>query len=147
MPRKSGSRPRPDFVLDVSVAVPWVLRPLWTDYTSRVLGVLIRKTPVVSGSWWCDLLDAAVEADCRGLLPPDQLTNHIATIADFAIQVDLGAIRRRRSEILVLAREHVLPVSSASALELALRTQLPLATIDTRLRTAAARADVSLFTP
>jgi predicted nucleic acid-binding protein len=147
MPRNLGSRPKPTFVLDVSVAVPWVLRRLWTDYDSRVLGSQIRSHPVVPVSWWADLLAASLDAETRGLIAPAEVTAHLDAVGGLPIQTDSSRDDRYRTVALRLAREHILPVPQATALELAARTRLPLATIDTRLRAAATRAGVALFAP
>jgi predicted nucleic acid-binding protein len=147
MPRNPVVRPKPVFVLDVSVAVPWILRRLWSDYTSRVLNSLIRSHPLVPASWWADLLAASLDAEIGGLIEPAEVTAHLESVVGLPIHVDTLRVDRHRTTALNLARELALPILQAAALELALRTQLPLATIDTRLRTAATSAGVALFTP
>jgi predicted nucleic acid-binding protein len=55
--------------------------------------------------------------------------------------------RDARVEVLALARQEGLTVYDAAYLELALREGLPIATLDTQLKAAAARVGVTEFDP
>ena len=63
------------------------------------------------------------------------------------IDVDAATFKHVLSETLQLARRYRLPAYDASYLELALRTALPLATLDEDLRRAAENAGVKHFRP
>jgi predicted nucleic acid-binding protein len=71
-----------------------------------------------------------------------------STLADLAllpIRVDSETDRQAWSATLVLAERHKLTLYDATYLELALRRNLPLATLDGGLRTAAATHKVALL--
>jgi predicted nucleic acid-binding protein len=61
------------------------------------------------------------------------------------IIVDEETARRAWGEVLALARLESLSVYDATYLELALRLELPLATLDSKLSAAAGRIGVSMF--
>ncbi len=68
----------------------------------------------------------------------------IVLLQSLLIQVDEATDRNALSSTLLLARQEGLASYDAAYLELALRLELPLATLDTRLAEAATRSGVGL---
>lgn len=135
------------FVLDVSVAVPWVIRSLSTSYTDGVVRSLVRVTTIVPGSWLMDLAGAVRVFEQRGWYAPSQVSTNLSVLDGFAIQIDDQTNDRAWGDILTLGRTHNISACQAAYLELALRRRLPLATINTTLTAAAGAAGVTIYTP
>ena len=137
----------PSFVLDVSVAAPWAAHSLATIYTDRVLLKLTSAVVVVPASWPLDLVDRLLPALVRGTVTEQRIEQLFLMLAALQIYVDDEGPFRVWPAMLDLARAHALSVRDAAYLELALRTNLPLATTDATLTRAANAAGVSIFTP
>lgn len=84
--------------------------------------------------WWFELRHALVVNERRGWITEQQSGRFLRAIGRLAIMVDSTP---DESAVLGLARRHRLTVYDAAYLELALRTALPLATLDAALATAA----------
>ena len=70
---------------------------------------------------------------------------YLALLQRLPISTDVSAAERGRLDIFHLAREHGLTVFDATYLDLAMRRQLPLATLDHDLQRAARATGVSLI--
>lgn len=69
----------------------------------------------------------------------------LAILERFPIAVDDETVARAWAETIHLARAHNVSASDASYLELAIRLGVPLASLDGKLRAAAAAVGVPLF--
>ncbi len=102
---------------------------------------------VIATNWPLDLADELRVAKARGDITRQRVDIFLANLATYRIYLDDRAPRLAWPEILDLARADNVSVRDAAYLELALRTHLPLATIDATLLRAAPAAGVSVFTP
>jgi predicted nucleic acid-binding protein len=73
-----------------------------------------------------------------------QFVSHLSALS---ISVDEQNFVRVFGDVLALARDHSLCVYDASYLELAIRSSLPLATLDDRVRAAATAVGVRIYQP
>ena len=137
----------PLFVLDVSVAAAWGIPLRYTVYAHRVQLRLATGTPVlIATNWPLDVLAELETALDRGETTQLRLDTTLAGLATFRIYLDTQGPSRAWPEVLNLARAHAIAVREAAQLELALRTNLPLATADATLLRVAP-AGVPIFTP
>jgi predicted nucleic acid-binding protein len=97
---------------------------------------------VVPALWWFEVRNTLIVGERRGRLDAIQTTEILAQIEALPISRD----REPDSEaVLALARAHRLTVYDAAYLELALRADLPLATLDRQLAAAARAVRVPLL--
>jgi predicted nucleic acid-binding protein len=134
------------FVLDASITLAWFLdRPI-AQYAEHVRQLLLRgNRAVVPALWQLEIANGFVVAERRGLLTPSDTTEALQNLDIVIAQAidnnqDTVSIRR----VLQVAREFRLTAYDAVYLETSLRQELPLATLDRQLLTAASKAGVEI---
>lgn len=138
----------PSFVLDASVAAAWGIPLRGNAYTYRVeFRLAMRIACVVATNWPLDVAEELRAAAGRGETTQLRVDGQLARLSLYRIYLDPQAPHRAWPEILDRARTHNISVRDAAYLELALRTNLPLATTDPTLTRAATAAGVPIFTP
>ena len=131
------------FVLDCSVAVAWLFDDEATVETDALLDRLKDDEAYVPALWRLELGNVLVQAEWRGRISAAQAAAHVDRIGHLPIVTDNDAERRAFSEILLLARAHSLTTYDAAYLELAMRRDVELATLDSALVHAARSVDVA----
>ncbi|MBD2724801.1 type II toxin-antitoxin system VapC family toxin [Nostoc sp. FACHB-892] len=132
------------FVLDCSVAISWCLVDENDDYANAILAIMPDSEAFVPGIWSLEIANTLVVAERRNRMTKEQSEQAIALLQSLLIQVDLFTDAKALDATLKLARQEGLAAYDAAYLELALRLQLRLATLDTRLAEAATRCGVGL---
>lgn len=131
------------FVLDASIAIAWVLEDERRSAAMEILaGLRGRDQFRVPALWWFELRNGLVANERRGRLREAQTAEFLREVARLVITIDRSP---DEAALLTLARRHRLTVYDAAYLELAQREGLPLATLDTALRAAAAVSGVTLL--
>ncbi|AVH74218.1 type II toxin-antitoxin system VapC family toxin [Nostoc sp. 'Lobaria pulmonaria (5183) cyanobiont'] len=130
------------FVLDCSVAISWCLVDENDDYANAILAMMPDSEAFVPGIWSLEIANTLVVAERRERMTKEQSEQAIALLQSLLIQVDRVTDVKGLDVTLKLARQEGLAAYDAAYLELALRLQLPLATLDTRLAEAATRCGV-----
>ncbi|MCC5610717.1 type II toxin-antitoxin system VapC family toxin [Nostoc sp. CHAB 5834] len=130
------------FVLDCSVAISWCLVDENDDYANAILAMMPDSEAFVPGIWSLEIANTLVVAERRNRITQEQSEQAIALLQSLLIQVDLVTDAKALDATLKLARQQGLAAYDAAYLELALRLQLPLATLDTRLAEATTRCGV-----
>ena len=135
------------FVLDASVALRWFLDNPVPNYANRVKQFFLKGTrAVVPALWHLEMSNGLAVAERRSILTAadvDQAMIDIEQIVAQAVDTDSMVVSVRQS--LVTARAFQLSAYDAVYLDLERRVKLPLATLDDRLRAAAALAAVELL--
>ncbi|AFZ27491.1 putative nucleic acid-binding protein, contains PIN domain [Cylindrospermum stagnale PCC 7417] len=132
------------FVLDCSVAISWCLVDENNDYANAILAIIPDSEAFVPGIWSLEIANTLVVAERRNRMTKGQSEQAIVLLQSLLIQVDTATDTKALDATLNLARQEGLAAYDAAYLELALRLQLPLATLDTRLAEAATRCGISL---
>ena len=131
------------FVLDNSVTMRW----LFADgseadlaYAAHVLELLAREQgeAAVPALWPLEVGNVIVRAEAKGLVSEARGAEFLGLLDGMAIVVDDHTAAHALHDTMQLARRLRLSTYDASYLELALREGLPLATLDTDLRSALA---------
>jgi len=129
-------------VLDNSVVLAWNL----ADEVSPLAEAAKREVKSggawVPAIWWYELRNSLVVNERRERLLSTDTYEILHDMGTLDIRVDFAP---DSGATIDLARNHDTSVYDAAYLELAKRMQLPLATLDLRLVTAARAASVSLF--
>lgn len=136
-----------NLVLDNSVAMLWLLpqsNPGGVALAEKVLRWMEQGSAAVPGLWALEAANVIAKAQRLGKITQAQSSAFIALLESLPIAVDSQTSQRALHDTLDLAHRFELSAYDASYLELALRMQLPLATLDQALHQAAQRAGVAL---
>jgi predicted nucleic acid-binding protein len=131
-------------VIDSSAALSWVLK----DERGEGLTLLERmadESAIVPVHWVLEVTNALRMAVQRERLQPGDRQAVIEQLMCLSVTVDVETVVRGWSEIPALADRYALTTYDASYLELALRADAPLATLDKDLARAARAAKVPLY--
>jgi predicted nucleic acid-binding protein len=135
------------FVLDASVALRWFLDHPVPAYAKRVKQFFLKGIrAVVPALWHLEMSNGLVVAERRAILTPadvDQAVIDIEQLVAQAVDIDSDVVPARQA--LTTARTFQLSTYDAVYFDLARRKRLPLATLDDKLRAAAARGRVELL--
>ncbi len=127
------------FVLDCSVAMAWALGDEATDAALPLLERVVRTGALVPALWPLEVANVLATAVRRGRLAPEGARSIAADLEALPVDVDRRPPERAVSAMLELAMTHGISAYDAAYLELALRLEVPIATLDTALREAAGR--------
>ena len=135
------------FVLDASVALGWTLdNPVPATATRAKQALLSGTRAVVPALWHLEIANSLVVAERRGILTSSDATLALAQLEQLcaqALEIEADVVPMRQA--LTTARNYELSAYDSVYLDLALRTRLPLATLDAALRKAAGKAGVELL--
>ena len=132
-------------VLDCSITLAWVYGDETTDPVRRVFDVLRQGGAWVPGLWRLEVANILEMGVRRRRHNADFRDATLADLAHLPIQVDGETDQQAWGATLRLAERHQLTLYDAAYLELALRRNLPLATLDEDLRRAARGEKVELL--
>jgi predicted nucleic acid-binding protein len=130
------------FVLDASVTVVWGLEDEDHEIADLTLQRLEAEVAHVPAIWWFEVRNVLLINERRGRISERDTATFLRALSIMNVEVDPHPADR---EILTLARSHRLSAYDASYLELALRQQIPLATLNKRLAAAAKIEGVPLI--
>ena len=97
---------------------------------------------VVPSLWWFEVRNTLVVNERRGRISDVDTGLFLRLLSELDVTTDQSP---DGGQVVALARTHRLTVYDAAYLELALRHDVPLATLDQRLRQAAKQAGVALL--
>lgn len=132
------------FVLDCSVAISWCLVDENDDYANALLEMMPDYEAFVPLIWSLEVANTLLVAERRNRMTTEQSELAIALLQSLLIHVDEATHTNALSSTLALGRQEEIAAYDAAYLELALRLELPIATLDTRLAEAATRCGVEL---
>jgi predicted nucleic acid-binding protein len=133
------------FVLDSSVTLTWLFKDESTRQTGMLLDQLELQSAVVPALWLLEVANVMVIAERKRRISSDESDEFIGELTRLNIEVETELADRVFTHILPLSRERQLTSYDAVYLDLALRRQLPLATLDESLRKAAKKAGVQVL--
>lgn len=137
-----------NFVLDASVVLLWLVpetNPAGVGYASAALKALKESQAIVPSLLALEAANVVAKLESRGLVTEADSQRFIALLGRLNIVTDQATATHALSDTLNLARRYKLSAYDAAYLELALRTGLPLATLDANLAKAATTAGVPIF--
>jgi len=133
------------FVLDASLALAWVFDEEETERSREVLRQALEEAVVVPSVWPLEVANAVLIGRRSGRFSEDEALLFVEALAGLDVEVDERAHRVAFADLVPLAAQHGLTSYDAAYLELALRTDAPLATFDAGLARAARSAGVELL--
>ena len=132
------------FVLDAAVAVAWLLKDEDDPVADVAMSRLATEFALVPQLWHLEVHNVLVVAERRGRLGATGLEGGLRRLGELPIRTDTEP---NLGTALALARRRRLTVYDALYLELALRADAPLATVDRALADAAVAEGRSLIGP
>jgi predicted nucleic acid-binding protein len=114
-------------------------------YADQVLDRLLAgdeaHVPVL---WLYEVVSVLARYEQKGMITPEKAHGFLEDLRSLEVAIDLEGIERILDDVHRLALEHNLTGYDASYLELALRKQLPLASLDSDLNKAAVAVGLPL---
>ncbi len=134
------------FVLDCSVTMAWIFPDEAAEATDRLRDSLVESKAFVPSLWPVEVGNALLIATRRGRVRVAEWSEIRANLEALPIEIDPVTTSRVWGTSLQLAETHQISAYDAMYLELAVRLQLPLATLDRALLTAARDVGIEALT-
>jgi predicted nucleic acid-binding protein len=129
-------------VVDASIALTWCFEDEVTEAT-EVIGTRVdSEGAVVPDLWRLEVANALLLAERRGRLKRSNMEQRLELLTALPITIDGDTASRAWTDTLLLARAERLTLYDAAYLELAIRRDVELATLDRELRRAARKMGV-----
>jgi predicted nucleic acid-binding protein len=128
--------------VDASMSASWVLPDESTARTVKALQILRKASAFAPQLWWFEVRNIFVVNERRGRLTQKTTAAGLDLLKRLPIEIDTAP---REEEIFRLARRHALTFCDAAYLELAVRKQLMLASLDKDLVEAARQEKVEVL--
>jgi predicted nucleic acid-binding protein len=144
---KQTAKTQAVFVLDGSVTLAWYFADEKDAYADGVAATLPASPPVVPALWPLEVANAVLMGERRKSGTTAKASVWLQFLLSLPITIDDETNVRAWDDILNLARTHGLTAYDAAYLELALRRGLPMATLDSKLKSAANAAGVAEYKP
>lgn len=132
------------FVLDASITMAWCFEGETTPYSDSVLDRVRNDGATVPAVWPLEVVNTLLVAERKARVSSEQSTAFAHLLSALPIRVAPMDPDDIFGAIFSLGREYGLSSYDASYLHLAVRTNLPLATLDERLRSACTGAGAGL---
>lgn len=133
------------FILDASVTVAWAFTNETSTFAEGVFDRVGSDSALVPSVWWLEVMNTLLVGERRNRLTRSQSAHFVEVLESLPIALEPGSGRAVPSRLLSFSRDLGPTVYDACYVDLALRRDLPLATLDDRMRAAAHRAGVHLF--
>ena len=134
-------------VVDASVVVSWALIDESDPYADSVLPAAMAAMNIVPSHWVLEVLNGILVAERRGRITEADSVAAVNLVRQMQIEIDISTFDYATATTANLCRKYGLTSFDAAYLELAIRKSIPLATLDTKLRTACLAAGAGLFLP
>ena len=136
---------KPTLILDCSMAMAWCFADESTGETARVQDRMVAEAAIVPAHWFLEVANVLAMAEKRNRISAADSTQFLQLLASLQIELDDRFPARVFDHVLPLCRSHQLTSYDAAYLDLALRTQLPLASLDDKLHIAAMNLGVQVL--
>jgi predicted nucleic acid-binding protein len=131
--------------VDASTALAWCFPDESSDYADAVLVALEGKTILVPSIWPLEIANAVLVGERTKRLRQPEIQRFTALLEGLWLVQDSQTVAEQIGNVVPLAREYGLSAYDAAYLELSIRYEAPIATLDSKLQNAARNARVSLF--
>ena len=133
------------FVLDSSVTLSWYFEDQSTDATLALLDAVVENGAIVPPLWRLEILNGLQSALRRKKIDRAYRDASLSDLSLLPIIVDTETDLHLRDRTLGLADRFDLTIYDAVFLELAERRELPLASLDLKLRSAGEAIGIELL--
>jgi predicted nucleic acid-binding protein len=109
---------------------------------AKVANCFANYAPIAPWLWRLEVTNALLVKERRKLLTSDTISEHLRRVDAFPVELISPEATLGAAKLADFARPYQLTAYDATYLDLAIRRNLPLCTLDSNLRIAAARAGV-----
>ena len=134
-------------VVDASIAIAWCAPTQATSFTRAALKAVIEDGGHVPAQFWFEVLYSVARLERRGIIARVEADEFVRLLSTLPITIAAALSSSDMVRLHAIARHYGLKIYDAAYLELALRTDWPLATRDDLLADAARQAGATLFAP
>lgn len=131
-------------VLDCSVTISWFMPNEYSTLSWDILNQVANKGAIVPTLWQLEVGNVLLIAERKNRITKEQRLKAISALNDLPITINQNT--HIWLQVMELAELYKLTSYDASYLELCIRYNLPLATFDKELQTAAKIAGIILIT-
>jgi len=133
------------FVLDCSTAMAWCFQDEESDRADQILDRLNHSSAVAPAIWALEVANVLLAAQRKKRIGHAESERFLGRLRTLPIRIDEETAIRAWTDIFPLASQLSLSSYDAAYVELALRHDIPLATLDHRLRECATKAGVEVL--
>ena len=133
------------FVVDNSVVMSWCFKDETNRYADAVLDKLSESTAIAPSIWPLEVVNVLLVAERRKRLKQVDSVRFITLLSQLPIVVEDKGSEKVMNDLLSLGRTSRLSSYDASYLDLAMRKDCPIATIDKKLMEAAKEVSVTIL--
>jgi len=133
------------FVIDNSVVMSWCFKDETNRYADAVLDKLFKSTAIAPSIWSLEVVNALLVAERRKRLKQVDSVRFMTLLSQLPIVVEDKGSEKVMKDLLALGRTSHLSSYDASYLDLAMRKDWPIATIDKKLMEAAKEVSVTIL--
>src|SRR5258708_23362877 len=134
-------------VLDTCITMAWCFEDEATPYTEELLNLCADGTAIhVASIWPLEVTNVLLNAQRKGRVTEKRIQEFLEILLKLPIHIDQVLMKRAVYDIRKLAQSHRLTSYDGAYLELALREDLPLASLDDDFKKAAVASAVLLIT-
>jgi predicted nucleic acid-binding protein len=132
-------------VLDNSVVMSWCFKDETSPYGDAVLDALAEATAFVPAIWPLEVVNVLLVAERRKWIKHAASARFVRLLSRLPIVVEHEWPERTMHDLLMLGRASDLSSYDASYIDLAMKKDCPLATVDKKMIEAAQKNDVSIL--
>ncbi len=132
-------------VIDASVALAWCFPDEASDYADSVLLALEETRVLVPAIWSVEISNALLVGERRKRIRQPEVLRFMELLKGLSVVEERLSFPETLNNILPLARAYGLSAYDAAYLDIAVRHEVPLATLDAPLQKAAHASGIILF--
>ncbi|MEA3230543.1 MAG: type II toxin-antitoxin system VapC family toxin [Thermodesulfobacteriota bacterium] len=133
------------FVVDNSVVMSWCFKDKINRYADAVLDKLSESTAIAPSIWPLEVVNVLLVAERRKRLKQADSVRFITLLSQLPIVVEDKGSEKVMKDLLALGRTSHLSSYDAFYLDLAMRKDCPIATMDKKLMEAAKEVSVTIL--
>ena len=133
------------FVVDNSVVMSWCFKDETNKYGDAVLDRLAESTAIVPPIWPLEVVNVLLVAERRNRLKQVDSVRFITLLSQLPIVVEHEGPERKMKDLLSLGRANNLSSYDAAYLDLSMKKDCPIATLDKKLIEAAKKVNVTIL--
>lgn len=131
------------FVIDASLTLSWCIADEAGDSTEEILdGLTSGDTAIAPALWIWEINNALFQVEARHRIDSAMRQKQSSRLQTLSIEIEDSSHQYVWNAVIPLAQKYKLTVYDATYLEMALRRDLPLGTLDKDLRKAAEKLSI-----
>jgi predicted nucleic acid-binding protein len=132
-------------VIDASVALAWCFPDEASGYADGVLLALENVTIIVPAIWPVEIANALVVGERRKRIRQPEVRRFVELLKGLEIVEDAQPVSDTLGNVFPIAQKYSLSAYDAAYLDVAIRHDISLATLDESLQKAARSADIEIL--